>query len=70
MDLIKLHEIRTWAIEQMGKWGLIEKNWVFVWDVKAVRRYGQCRYGRKEIGVTKKLASINAIEETNDVVLH
>ena len=70
MDLIKLHEIRTWAIEQMEEWGLIEENWSFVWDTRAVRRYGQCRYGSKEIGVTKKLASINTIEETKDVVLH
>ena len=70
MDLIKLHEIRTWAIEQMEEWGLIDESWSFVWDIRAVRRYGQCRYGSKEIGVTKKLASINTIEETKDVVLH
>ena len=70
MDLIKLHKIRTWAIEQMEKWGLIEENWVFVWDTRAVRRYGQCRYSKKEIGVTKVLANLNTIEETKDVVLH
>ena len=70
MDLIKLHNIRTWAIEQMEKWGLIEENWVFVWDTRAVRRYGQCRYSKKEIGVTKALANINTIEESKDVVLH
>ena len=65
-----LIEIRQWAIEQMNQWGLIEKNWAFVWDNKARRRYGQCRYSKKEIGVTKKLALINTIEETKDVVLH
>ena len=66
----KLIEIRKFAAEQMEKWGLIEENWKFVWDNKAVRRYGQCRYRKKEIGITKKLALINTIEESKDVVLH
>ena len=70
MDLIKLHKIKEFALEQMEKWGLIEENWSFVWDTRAVRRYGQCRYGKREIGITRKLANINTIEETKDVVLH
>ena len=63
-------EIHQFAMEQMEKWGLIEENWTFVWDNRAVRRYGQCRYHKREIGVTKKLALINTIEESKDVVLH
>ena len=70
MDLIKLHEIKQNALEQMEKWELTEQGWSFVWDTRAVRRYGQCRYRPKEIGITKKLANINTIEETKDVVLH
>ena len=66
----KLIEIQQFAAEQMEKWGLIEENWTFVWDNRAVRRYGQCRYRQREIGVTKKLALINTIEESKDVVLH
>ena len=66
----KLIEIRKFAAEQMEKWGLIEENWTFVWDNRAVRRYGQCRYRQREIGGTKKLALINTIEESKDVVLH
>ena len=66
----KLIEIHQFAMEQMEKWGLIEENWTFVWDNRAVRRYGQCRYHKREIGVTKKLALINTIEESKDVVLH
>ena len=66
----KLIAIRQWAIEQMDKWDLIEEDWTFVWDNKARRRYGQCRYHKKEIGITKKLAILNTIEETKDVVLH
>lgn len=68
MDLVKLHQIKLFALEQMDKWGI--SDWKFVWDIKAVRRYGQCRYKKKEIGITKKLASINTLEETKDVVLH
>jgi predicted SprT family Zn-dependent metalloprotease len=70
MDLIKLHEIKQYALEQMEKWELTEQGWSFVWDTRAVRRYGQYRYRSKEIGITKKLANINTIEETKDVVLH
>ena len=70
MDLIKLYEIKKYALEQMEKWELTEQGWSFVWDTRAVRRYGQCRYRSKEIGITKKLANINTIEETKDVVLH
>ena len=68
MDLIKLHQIKVFALEQMDKWGIAD--WKFVWDTRAVRRYGQCRYSKKEIGITKTLANINTIEETKDVVLH
>ena len=70
MNLIKLYEIKQYALEQMEKWDLIAKGWSFVWDTRAVRRYGQCRYRSKEIGITKKLENINTIEETKDVVLH
>ena len=70
MDLIKLYEIKQYALQQMEKWELIGQGWSFVWDTKAVRRYGQCRYRSKEIGITKKLANINTVEETKDVVLH
>jgi len=70
MDLIKLHKIKEYALEQMEKWELTEQGWSFVWDTRAVRRYGQCRYHKKEIGITKKLANINTFEESQDVVLH
>jgi predicted SprT family Zn-dependent metalloprotease len=73
MDLIKLHKIKEFANEQLKKWGLTgsyDNDWCMVWDTKAVRRYGQCRYGKQEIGITKQLANINSLEESKDVVLH
>jgi len=73
MDLIKLHKVKEFANEQLKKWGLTgsyDNDWCMVWDTKAKRRYGQCRYHKQEIGITKQLANINSIEETKDVVLH
>ena len=70
MDLIKLHKVKEFALQKMEEWGLIEEGWSFVWDTRAVRRYGQCRYRQREIGVTKVLANLNTIEESKDVVLH
>jgi predicted SprT family Zn-dependent metalloprotease len=73
MDLIKLHKVKEFANEQLKKWGLTgsyDNDWCMVWDTKAVRRYGQCRYGKQEIGITKQLANINSLEESKDVVLH
>ena len=73
MDLIKLHKVKEFANEQLKKWGLTGScgnDWCMVWDTKAKRRYGQCRYHKQEIGITKQLANINSIEESKDVVLH
>jgi hypothetical protein len=72
MDLIKLHKVKEFANEQLKKWGLTGSygcDWCMVWD-KSVRRYGQCRYHKQEIGISKVLANINSFEETQDVVLH
>tara|TARA_R100001244_G_scaffold72248_1_gene58393 strand:+ start:95 stop:592 length:498 start_codon:yes stop_codon:yes gene_type:complete len=73
MDLIKLHKVKEFAVMELKKWGLTgshNNDWCFVWDTKAVRRYGQCRYHKQEISVSKKLANLNSIEESKDVVLH
>jgi hypothetical protein len=66
----KLKQIRQYAYDKMLEWGLIKEGWKFVWDTKARRRYGQCRYHKREIGITKQLAAINSFEETQDTVLH
>ena len=66
----KLKQIRQYAYDKMLEWGLLKEGWKFVWDTKARRRYGQCRYNKREIGITKQLAAINSFEETQDTVLH
>ena len=70
MPADKLIHIQNFAENKLKETGLFQKGWTFVWDNKAVRRYGQCRYGSKEIGVTKKLVAINEISDSEDVVLH
>lgn len=65
-----LFDIMQYAEEQLEIYGLKEEGWVFVWDTKAIKRYGQCRYRKREIGITQKLALINDFERTQDVVLH
>jgi len=68
----KLNSIQQFAIEQLKHWGLTgshNNDWCFVWD-NSVRRYGQCRYRKQEIGISKHLAKLNSIEETKDTVLH
>ena len=65
----KLIHIQLFAINKLKETGLFEKGWRFVWD-KSIRRYGQCRYNKKEIGISKKLTQINEISESEDTVLH
>ncbi len=70
MSADKLIHIQNFAENKLKETGLSQKGWTFVWDNKALRRYGQCRYNFKEIGVTKRLVAINKISDSEDVVLH
>ena len=65
----KLITIKQFADNKLKETGLFHAGWRFVWD-NSIRRYGQCRYNKKEIGVSKKLTQINEISETKDTVLH
>lgn len=53
----------------MEKHGLLNHGWTFKWD-NAVRRFGVCRYHRKEIGLSKKLVMINDVDKVKDTILH
>lgn len=62
----KLDQVRRMAIQ------LIEyhlNGWTFAWD-RSSRRYGQCRHGHREIGISRAQAISNPIDTTRDVVLH
>lgn len=64
----KLNEIAEFTREMLEKYGLEE--WKLVWDTRPYRRYGQCRYKEKEIGITPRLVLINSLEESKNTVLH
>lgn len=63
-----MKEVEEFAHNQLQKYNL--QSWKFVWDTRACRRYGQCRYDKQEIGVSKKMAIINTLEENKNVILH
>jgi hypothetical protein len=63
-----LNEIEEFAQKELEKYNL--HSWKFVWDTKARCRYGQCRYHKREIGITRSLAMINTLQETKGTVLH
>lgn len=67
-DDSKQARVEEFALLALAKWGLTD--WTFVWDTKALRRYGQCRYRKHEIGITLVMANLNSFEETKDVILH
>lgn len=44
-------------------------DWTFTVDF-AKRRFGQCRFGRKEISISLPLAKLNTEEQVRDTILH
>lgn len=67
---MELKAVETYAKKALVKHGLADKGWVFKWDKRATKRFGQCRYYRKEIGISNQLASLNKAEDVFDTVLH
>jgi len=44
-------------------------NYTFMWD-RSTRRKGQCRYGSKQIGISKPIAELNTFECMMLTVIH
>jgi hypothetical protein len=53
--------------ESMVQHGL--SDWSAALDT-AVRRFGVCHYGKKHIGLSRKLCELNSDEEVTDTILH
>lgn len=53
----------------MEKYGLTEKGWTCVID-KAKRRAGQCRYTKKEIGLSQTYVENSEENAVEDTILH
>jgi predicted SprT family Zn-dependent metalloprotease len=45
-------------------------DWTPVLDTRPVRRYGQCRYGKQEIGLSVKYVELNDRAEVEDTIRH
>jgi predicted SprT family Zn-dependent metalloprotease len=61
--------LKEFALERMGHFGLVEKGWTFRYD-SAKRRFGVCKFDRKEISLSIHLVRLNSREECEDTVLH
>lgn len=51
----------------MERHGLIQRGWTFQWD-NAKRRAGRCRYGRKEITLSRHYVALNVADRPDDVI--
>lgn len=64
-----VEEARSLALSLMGKHGLFSQGWSFAFD-RSKRRFGQCRYDVKEIGLSKPLTELNDIYQVADTIKH
>jgi predicted SprT family Zn-dependent metalloprotease len=63
----KLADVRALALRLMAEFGVI--GWRFCWD-RSTKRFGECRHGMREIGISRALAAANPIEVTEDTIRH
>ncbi len=61
--------LRSYALEQMERNGLLKRGWTFEFD-NARRRFGVCRFDRKVISLSRTLVELNSEDECRDTVLH
>lgn len=72
----KRQYIQMFAFEKMKEHGLFDfdrwdgRVWGLCWDKAPLRRAGQCRPGKREIGLSVKLLDAITLEGWEDVVLH
>ena len=65
-----LREAEQLAIRLMSKYHLDDYGWKFVWDVKPRNRWGQARYGRREIGLSVIPSRARSVAEVEDTIRH
>ena len=71
MSALSMDDIRRLGEDKIREHALDLYGWRFVWDRKATARAGQCRYGRKEIGLSWKIFSIEANrQDALNTILH
>lgn len=70
MSVLTLDDIKDLAEAALHEHGLDAKGWTFAWD-RAVRRAGQCHFGKKQISLSKPIFSKeHNREDALDTILH
>ncbi len=64
---MELKAVENYTTDKLTEYGL--SGWTFKWD-RSKRRFGQCRYRLKEIGISRELAELNDEATVFDTVLH
>lgn len=64
-----LHDAVTLARALMAEHGIDRAGWTFAFD-DAVQRMGCCRYGKKQISLSRHFTSAAPEERVRDVILH
>jgi predicted SprT family Zn-dependent metalloprotease len=66
---MELHKAQQLAVKLMEEHNLFETGWRFGFD-SAIRRFGCCKYGKKEITLSQRLVLVNNEESVLDTILH
>ena len=61
------YQAQQLALDLIAEHGL--DGWTFRFD-GAKNRFGICRYGRREIGLSRPLTALNGYDEVRDTILH
>lgn len=62
-------QARAVIVSLMDETGLLAQGWTFRWD-NGRNRYGACKYGPKQITLSKYLVALNPEEMTEEVARH
>lgn len=76
---MNLADAQALALLHMEAHGLLQQGWVFKFDVRATRRFGQCRVVKRRfdslvlsrtLSLSAPLTRLNAEKEVEDTILH
>lgn len=66
---MRLSDASRIANHELERFGLKERGWTFRFD-NAPKRFGCCRWGTKEITLSRHLTEINDHDEVYNTILH
>lgn len=69
VDIMDINSAHRLAQDLMAKHGILYEGWRVQFD-NAARRFGQCRYRRKIISLSRPLVELNDQPTVQNVILH